>query len=238
MDSFTNSVRNILVDEFGIRETKQKPKLPQKVRKKTSKTFRKLRSQKRKIRMALKKAKRDNKGRKYIAKLHYIRRNIIRSMNRIRKHEEKIQKADQLYRNQKAFNTDHNRFAKKLFSESKSSTPTFSSDTCEDFFRNTYSDEFRDTRYTPPNNMSRPNPPTHTFKTGPPSWQEFSEMLKRRSNGSAPGPNGLPNIVYKKIPFCARTIYNIICKCFTSGTTPTSFGIAYISQIAKKTGQT
>ena len=58
-------------------------------------------------------------------------------------------------------------------------------------------------------------------------------MLKRRSNGPAPGPNGITYIVYKKIPFCARTIYNIICKCFTSGITPTSFGIAYISLIAK-----
>ena len=66
--------------------------------------------------MAIKTAKREKKEKKYIAKLHYIRRNIIRSLNRIRKHEEKIEHTNKLYKNQKAFNADHHRFAKTVSS--------------------------------------------------------------------------------------------------------------------------
>ena len=46
MDSFTNSVRDILIDECGVREPKPKPKQKRPNRKKHSKLVRKLRSQK------------------------------------------------------------------------------------------------------------------------------------------------------------------------------------------------
>ena len=44
--------------------------------------------------MAIKKAKHDKREKKYIAKLHYIRRNIIRALNRIRKHDDNIEKTE------------------------------------------------------------------------------------------------------------------------------------------------
>ena len=58
-------------------------------------------------------------------------------------------------------------------------------------------------------------------------------MLKKRSNGSAPGPNGIPYLVYKRIFFCARVIHTILSRIMVSGITPKCFGIAYISLIPK-----
>lgn len=75
-----------------------------------------------------------------------------------------------MYKNQKAFNSDHNRFAKTLFSENTTGSPTFDAKTCETFFKSTYSDEFRDTTYRPPKGLPRPPPPKVPFKTGPLSW--------------------------------------------------------------------
>ena len=138
-----------------------------------------------------------------------------------------------MFTNQKAFNTDHHRFAKTVFSETAAGSPTFDSTTCETFFKTTYSDEFRDITYQPLNGMPRPPPPHTRFKTGPPSWSEFSKMLKKRSNGSAPGPNGIPYLVYKKIPFCARGNHTVLSRVIKSGVIPKCVGIAYISLIPK-----
>ena len=121
-----------------------------------------------------------------------------------------------MFHNQKSFNADRNRFAKNLFNKSTSGVPDFDSDTCEDYFTRTYSDEFRDTSYEPLPGMNRPPPPIHPFRTGSPGWKEYWSVLKKRPNGSSPGPNGIPYIVYKKIAICAKILYIIICRIITT----------------------
>ena len=92
MDSFTDYVRYILIDDWGVQKTKRSPNAPKTKRKKYSKLHKKLRAQKRKIRMALKRANHEKKDKKYIAKRHYIRRHIIRALSRRPKHDEKSEK--------------------------------------------------------------------------------------------------------------------------------------------------
>ena len=152
------------------KKAKQVPDLPRRNEKDIQKHTKNFVHKSEKYVWLWKKAIRDNKSKKYIAKLHYIRRNIIRSLNRIRKHDEKIEKTEQLFRNQKAFNSDHNRFSKNLFSDSTSGSPTFSADTRDNLFKTTYSDEFRDTTYTPPKKHET-TPSSH------PQFQKWSTVL-------------------------------------------------------------
>ncbi len=232
LTSFTDLVRDTLVKECGLKPERKHNTTSQKPPKHT-KAHTKLRAQKRKIRCALKKAIREKADKKYIAKLHFIRRKIIRSLNRIRKYENHINKTKELFKNQTAFNKNPHRFSKKLFSDTISGKPDFSADTCEDFFRDTYSDEFRDTTYQPLPDMPRPPLPKYYLKKGPPSWHEFSTMLRKRSNGSSPGPNGIPYAVYKNIIACARYLLSILCLAITTGHVPKSFGTAFITLIPK-----
>lgn len=53
----------------------------------------------------------------------------------------------------------------------------------------------------------------HEVKVDPPeammdvketTWKEMKEMVKNATSGSAPGPNGVPYIVYKKCPTCVQ----------------------------------
>ena len=42
--------------------------------------------------------------------------------------------------------------------------------------------------------------PNIEFDNSVPTWQEFSSKLRKARNKSAPGPNGVPYLVYKRCP--------------------------------------
>ena len=67
--------------------------------------------------------------------------------------------------------------------------------------RGEYADNIRGMAYEHPLNLKRPAYPFCPFKTNPPTKEEISVSLKGKRNGSAPGPNSIPYLVYKKVPF-------------------------------------
>ena len=71
----------------------------------------------------------------------------------------------------------------------------------QDFFKKTYADNISCVTYEHPPNLKRPAYPFCPFKTNPPTKEEISVSLKDERNGSAPGLNGIPYLVYKKVPF-------------------------------------
>ncbi len=114
LTSFTDLVSDTLAKAWGLTPERKHNTTSQKPPKHT-KAYTKLRAQKRKIRCALKKAIREKADKKYIAKLHFIRRKIIRSLNRIRKYENHINKTKELFTRQTAFNKNPHRFPKKSY---------------------------------------------------------------------------------------------------------------------------
>ena len=43
-----------------------------------------------------------------------------------------------------------------------------------------------------------------------PTWKEFNALLRKSRNKSAPGPNGVPYLVYKKCPGVARLLFGYL----------------------------
>ena len=190
-----------------------------KPRPKFSRTYYKLRAKKRCILSAIKKAKKSNNI-AILKKLKYQKRALLRRISRRKKAEAEIHKAKRTYQSQKAFNDNPHRYAKKIFSSQTKGEPTFDKETCENHFRKTYTDTNRTKIYNPPPGLSKPTAPKINFDTLIPSKKRFMEILKKRPNKSAPGPNGIPYLVYKKIPCCADILYTITCRILKEGIIP------------------
>ena len=48
------------------------------------------------------------------------------------------------------------------------------------------------------------------FNNEPPSFNEFKKRLEKTRTKSAPGPNGVPYLVYKRCPGVARLLWRYL----------------------------
>ena len=61
-------------------------------------------------------------------------------------------------------------------------------------------------------------PPEITLDSKEPSWKEITGIVKKARSGSAPGPNGATNKVYKKYPKILRKLWPLYIR--RKGTAP------------------
>ena len=157
----------------------------------------KLRSMKRELRREWKK----NKDSNCIGDLKKRFFKVTKILNIIRKQNAEADDAADFQKQTKSFRENPQKFAKKIFETSEIQEPNFDAQKAQDFFRKTYSDNSRGMTYQHPPNILRPGKPHYPFKTSPPTTEEIITSLSRKRNAAAPGPNGIPYLVYKKIPF-------------------------------------
>ncbi|KAJ7992784.1 hypothetical protein DPEC_G00282290 [Dallia pectoralis] len=107
--------------------------------------------------------------------------------------ERKLEKIDNLQLR------DPYKFAKELFAKEKTGTLKVPVRKLEEHLRKTYSDNQRQVPATIPDDMPPIQPPEHQLDTRPPTWSEVKDTVKRTRTASAPGPNGVPYRLYKKV---------------------------------------
>ena len=90
-------------------------------------------------------------------------------------------------------------FARELFEQPKSGTLDIEKDLLEQHLKETYSKPKRDTPLTIPG-LVNPERPTVAFNDTPPTLEEMKKMVQKARAKSAPGPNGVPYLLYKKCP--------------------------------------
>ena len=192
LNTFTYS---FFKSEYGCKEPKQKlvkrkEKDPEKKR---------LRKLKRELRCEWKK----NKDSDCIGDLKKQFFKVTKLLNVIRKQNAEVKHAFDFQKQTKSFRENPQKFAKKLFDNKQNPVTNFDAQKAQDFFKKTYADNIRGMTYEHPPNLKRLSPayPFCPFKTNPPTKEEISVSLKGKRNGSAPGPNGIPYLVYKKVPF-------------------------------------
>ena len=61
-----------------------------------------------------------------------------------------------------------------------------------------------------PEDLHQYEEPGIDFDDSLPSWKEFNDQLKKTRNKSAPGPNGVPYLVYKRCPGLARLLWGYL----------------------------
>jgi hypothetical protein len=102
------------------------------------------------------------------------------------------------------FKKDPRKFADQLFNgPGQSAAPTFSKETCQEYFGKTYRDEHREHVYTKLEGMLRPGLPKKAFESRPPTNLQLRNSARRKRNGAAPGLDSITYVPFKK---CAAII--------------------------------
>jgi len=160
---------------------------------------------------------------------------VTRKMNKLRVTLKKAKIAKDRLRAEKLFRKNPYRYAEKLSSSKAApAAPTFSAETAEAFFTNTYRDTSRSSSFTPLPGQPRPPPPTTPFNYLSPSLKNLQNIVRRKRNKAAPGLNGVSYLPYKKCPCLLSRLHKIICRVNSLGEVPKEWGCAYMVLIAKE----
>ena len=126
------------------------------------------------------------------------------------------------------FRKDPFKYGRTALGTKSTERPTFSAEVAEGFFPSRFEDSDRSHCYS--YYSERPSPPKTTFtaSTAPPIFVEFQEVLRSRRNASAPGPNGLPNSIWKRCPCLHTPLYNIIRQVWKSCRIPPDWQCAAV----------
>ena len=93
------------------------------------------------------------------------------------------------------------KFADKLFhGPGQSAAPTFSRETCQEYFGTTYRDTNRDHIYTKLKGMIRPGIPKKAFEMRTPTIKNLHNSARRKRNGASPGLDAITYVPFKKCP--------------------------------------
>ena len=131
------------------------------------------------------------------------------------------------------FLEDPHLFAKKLLNPPITGKPAVSKEVADLYFKETYHDSDRSFAYVPMADFPRPPPPIHAFDVEFATFDEFSEIVRSRSNGSAPGLNGIPYLLYKQCTEVRRILWKILRRVWVDRAIPDSFQVGRIRLLAK-----
>ncbi|CAG9575288.1 unnamed protein product [Danaus chrysippus] len=123
-------------------------------------------------------------------------------------------------------------YSKTIFKKERGQL-LLTNDQIYDHFKSTYEVPKSLRRYRDPNDQ-KPESPRIEFHGIPPTLEELSSQIKRKSSKSAPGPDGIPYIVFKKCPSVRKHLLNIYGKIWSGKQIPECFGKAIFVLIPKK----
>ena len=106
----------------------------------------------------------------------------------------------------------------------------------EKFFRQVYADRRNDPLPPPPLSLVSPSPPRVAFHQAQVTLSELRRVLRRKSNSSAPGPDGIPYTIYKRCEILQRVLVQLYNDVIRTGRVPPSWGVANIVLIPKPSG--
>ena len=128
---------------------------------------------------------------------------------RLAKRAESLKKNRKRYtKNCNAFLSHPFDFAREVIAPKPKGKLSSSKEETEDFLEKAHSKDKKDSEI--PAEFHQYGPPTSEFDDSLPTWKEFNDRLQKARNKSAPGPNGVPYLVYKKCPGLARLLFGYL----------------------------
>ncbi|GFO03431.1 reverse transcriptase [Plakobranchus ocellatus] len=126
------------------------------------------------------------------------------------KAESARKKRNQKRENQERFIGDPFQFARQLFQQSKSGTLIVVREELETHLKETYSDPTREIPLEKTTSLVWPATPGIKFDSKPPSLQEVIAVVNKTRAKSAPGPNGVLYLLYKRCPNVLKKLHKIL----------------------------
>jgi hypothetical protein len=161
-------------------------------------------------------------------------RELVKAHNKLSRRVKAKAKTKEHIATSRRFRKDPYLFATKLFKDQKKSkSPTFSKDTAEKYFCETYRDEKRDHQFVPPPSWKRPALPKHCFEMRCPTLKQLKKAVRHKRNGAAAGLNGLTYVPYKRCDSIMRLVHQIMKRIWKSQNVPDDWAAAYIILLSK-----
>ncbi|GFN98811.1 polyprotein [Plakobranchus ocellatus] len=110
-------------------------------------------------------------------------------------------------KNQERFIRDPFQFARQLFQQPKSGTER---EELETHLKKTYSDPTREIPLEETTGLVWPATPGIKFDSKPPSLQEVIAVANKARAKSAPGPDRVPYLLYKRCPNVLKKLHKIL----------------------------
>ena len=130
---------------------------------------------------------------------------------RLAKRADTLRKGRKLFtRNCNAFLSHPYDFARNVIAPKPKGNLKSSKEEVENHLRKAHEKDKEEQLLEKPEDMYEYREPEVEFDDEPPSWNEFNNLLRKTRNKSAPGPNGIPYIVYKKCPGVARLLWGYL----------------------------
>lgn len=101
-------------------------------------------------------------------------------------------------------------FTKKILGQKRSGHLACTEEEVNKYLSTTYSDSARDKELGPCKTLITPPEPTLAFNTREPTLKEVEEVVKAARTNSAPGPSGVPYVVYKRCPRLLKRLWKLI----------------------------
>ena len=130
---------------------------------------------------------------------------------RLAKRAETLRKGRKLFtRNCNAFLSHPYDFARNVIAPKPKGNLKSNKEEVENHLRKAHEKNKGEESRENPEDMHEYREPDVEFDDEPPSWKEFNCLLRKTRNKSAPGPNGIPYIVYKKCPGVAKLLWGYL----------------------------
>ncbi|GFN92758.1 reverse transcriptase [Plakobranchus ocellatus] len=200
--TFGDIVYQICLDTFGAKQHQTKCP-PQRSRRQLEMDT--LRKQKKKLKKQIRAASSEETN-----GLLVIWRQLKARHLALRRAESARKKRSQKRKNQERFIRDPFQFARQLFQQPKSGTLTVEREELETHLKKTYSDPTREIPLEETTGHVWPAAPGIKFDNKPPSLQEVIAVVNKARAKSAPGPNGVPYLLYKRYPNVLKKLYKIL----------------------------
>ena len=198
----------------------------------------KLRKRKNELKKTLKQALRKQTNEEDLFKLRQEFSSIMRLHNKVRKLVKKKDRRREQEKANKNFRKDPYGYSKRLLEPNKQQEINFTKSETESYFSDIYKDSGRHRDFDPPEDTDRPQIPATSISSSPPKWGELKAILKKTRNKSAPGPNGVPYLVYKKCPRTFSHVFKLMVKIWNSRKIPAQWRVGKVILIPKSSNTT
>ena len=126
------------------------------------------------------------------------------------KAERVAKKKREAARARRDFKANPYRFAKALLEEKRSGCLEIDKEALEAHLEATYADPRREEPLPDFKGLEHPPQPGVRFDEGPFRWGEVQDVVVKARAKSAPGPNGVPYLVYKRCPGVLKRLFGIL----------------------------
>ena len=202
MQKFSDTIYYHCAEQFGTKEQKASDPHPKKSRR--QRKMEAIRNRKNQVRRQFKRAPPSEKP-----ALKALWEELKKEHSALRKAEWVRKKKSLQRKSQQKFFKDPFGFSKTLFEQPRSGTLEANQEDLEDHLRKTYANGSKAPLLEMPG-LVWPTRPGIRFNTRGPSLLEVSDVIDKARSKSAPGPNGVPFIVYKRCPETTKALVRVL----------------------------